>query len=415
MVRENLGNFALRLWLALAGAAALALAVLPALAGLTAGRGEVFLAGILVLVCFFLSGRVLDRTARSWAEYWVRQAAVRDQAGMEEDARLAFDRAMAILDGWMPSPALRKRLGLWLGSRMANFVMARQDPTPEDMERVTAYLRDHPDDLDTVQGWLQWQAAHGGRHHIDNDLLEMIAARYPDNIFVQKALAGLFMKTGRTDFIAMATYKKLLQKGDRQAVVLKGELARMLENGRRPDQRALDAGSVKRPAPARLDSGPVRLDSGADEKQKTLLRTENSAAGRPARILGRAVRPFPVALTAAAILAVAGCFVLIAFFHRTDQPGPGADTGQLAAQAETDRRFTIQVAAYLKEEDAARYVKRLQQKGYDAFYTRAGRDRKKWYQVKISRFATMAEARAFGSKLKKQGIIDDFYIANYKH
>ena len=76
--------------------------------------------------------------------------------------------------------------------------------------------------------------------------------------------------------------------------------------------------------------------------------------------------------------------------------------------------FTLQVAAYLKESDAQRYVNQLKKKGQDAYWTRASGGGKAWYQVRISHFKTKAEARAVGESLKTSGLIGDYYVANYK-
>ncbi len=76
--------------------------------------------------------------------------------------------------------------------------------------------------------------------------------------------------------------------------------------------------------------------------------------------------------------------------------------------------FTLQVAAYLKPQDAERYVKYLKTKKLDAFWIKRRGKRKIWYQVRVSHFANKASARAYGKNLKAQGIIDDFYVANYE-
>jgi hypothetical protein len=76
--------------------------------------------------------------------------------------------------------------------------------------------------------------------------------------------------------------------------------------------------------------------------------------------------------------------------------------------------FTIQVAAYLKSEDAKRYVQELKQKELDAFWTKATSAKRTWYQVKVSHFPTKAQAQQYGDQLKSKGLIDDFYVANYQ-
>jgi len=76
--------------------------------------------------------------------------------------------------------------------------------------------------------------------------------------------------------------------------------------------------------------------------------------------------------------------------------------------------FTLQVAAYLKPQDAERYVKYLKTKKLDAFWIKRRGKRKVWYQVRVSHFANKAAAKAYGKSLKVEGIIDDFYVANYE-
>jgi len=76
--------------------------------------------------------------------------------------------------------------------------------------------------------------------------------------------------------------------------------------------------------------------------------------------------------------------------------------------------FTLQVAAYLKPQDAERYVKYLKTKKLDAFWIKRRGKRKVWYQVRVSHFANKTSARAYGKNLKAKGIIDDFYVANYE-
>jgi hypothetical protein len=76
--------------------------------------------------------------------------------------------------------------------------------------------------------------------------------------------------------------------------------------------------------------------------------------------------------------------------------------------------FTLQVAAYLKESDARRFADQLKKQGLDAYWTRASGANKTWYQVRVSHFATKAQARAVGDDLIKRKLVSDYYVANYK-
>lgn len=76
--------------------------------------------------------------------------------------------------------------------------------------------------------------------------------------------------------------------------------------------------------------------------------------------------------------------------------------------------FTLQVAAYLKRDYAKSFVQELKNRGLDAYWSEAVRGDKRWYQVRVSHFATKQAARDYGEKLKSEGIIDDYYVANFK-
>ncbi len=114
-----------------------------------------------------------------------------------------------------------------------------------------------------------------------------------------------------------------------------------------------------------------------------------------------------LSLIAVGWMAVSTAIYLAATF-KTVEPVTSVET-----QTITDP-FTLQVAAYLKETDARRYVEQLISHGLDAYWTRAVGTNKTWYQVRISHFATKAQAREVGEDLKTRRLIGDYYIANYK-
>jgi hypothetical protein len=99
--------------------------------------------------------------------------------------------------------------------------------------------------------------------------------------------------------------------------------------------------------------------------------------------------------------------------HLRSGASPPPPPEPVATPAVTDP-FTIQVAAYLKAEDAKTYAAQLKLKGLAAYWTEAVGANRSWYQVRIDHFATKAAAREFGEDLKTKGLINDFYVANYR-
>jgi hypothetical protein len=83
------------------------------------------------------------------------------------------------------------------------------------------------------------------------------------------------------------------------------------------------------------------------------------------------------------------------------------------AAAGATEPYTLQVAAYLRQEYALKLVEDLKRKGLDAYWTETSSAGKLWYQVRIARFPDQQSAREFGRNLKWKGLIDDFYVTQY--
>ena len=76
--------------------------------------------------------------------------------------------------------------------------------------------------------------------------------------------------------------------------------------------------------------------------------------------------------------------------------------------------FTIQVAAFMSQSEAKKYIQKLKQHNLNVYMTEAQLRDKKWYQIRISHFTDPKEAKIFGETLKSKGIIDDYYVAHFK-
>ncbi len=118
----------------------------------------------------------------------------------------------------------------------------------------------------------------------------------------------------------------------------------------------------------------------------------------------------------AALGAIALALIVIGWrsFSRESVPAEAPITTAIeATPTPVTDPFTIQVAAYLKPEDAQRFVEQLKQQQIDAFWNKATSANRTWYQVKVSHFATREDARSYGQLLKSKGVIDDFYVSNF--
>ena len=87
-------------------------------------------------------------------------------------------------------------------------------------------------------------------------------------------------------------------------------------------------------------------------------------------------------------------------------------TSEKQLEVQVDKPFTIQVAAYLKQKHADRYVGLLKKKGIEASVKKMDGGGKTWFLVRVSQFADKNSAAEYGRQLKQEKIIDDFFVNN---
>jgi hypothetical protein len=169
-----------------------------------------------------------------------------------------------------------------------------------------------------------------------------------------------------------------------------------------------------------------RMRSAWDDLQRHGLRAAGWTRSAVAKLPGRSIalrRMLSQVLKLRYLwyaLGLAGAGVLLTLLVVLVRPTPEPATPETSATAPVQVQpvvadpFTIQVAAYMKVQDAQAFVDQLIANKLDAFWTKATSAHRTWYQVKISHFATREAAHRFGQDLKARGLIDDFYVANYE-
>ena len=263
---------------------------------------------------------------------------------------------------------------------------------------------------------------------------------------IVRDLAVLFIREGRADEWALKVYLQALRQGGERPLLLKGiaacvhwlgenertrrpllEARRVLEGVDEVILEKMSAGfNPPTVEPSALGiSRKIEVGSALKKASKhvglALLRISKSLAfniGMHAKALisfikrsKRAQLVLEWSMTAVLVVAV-GMLVVNTVGHLiTTRKGP-PEKKEISEVVVTDP-FTIQVAAYLKPEDAQGYTSYLKKRGLDAYWRKKEGTKKTYYQVRVSHFADKASAKAYGASLKAQGIIDDFYVANY--
>jgi hypothetical protein len=256
-------------------------------------------------------------------------------------------------------------------------------------------------------------------------------------------MAELFLAQSRADFLALTVYLARVDDDDCDPRLLSAIAACQQTIAPGPENRPalekaeavladLDASRRHRMATAFMPritesdrKPPAKRPSRQWQAMGRMLRHVFSAAVQSIFLVGNGLRRLPAMLStgrakavlkwsALGLLAVGlGWMVVNTVVHLAGDEPIAEKVPQPVAAPVTDP-FTLQVAAYLKETDARRYVDQLKEKGLDAYWNRASSGSKTWYQVRVSHYQTKAEARSVGEDLKKRGWIGDYYVANYK-
>ena len=261
-------------------------------------------------------------------------------------------------------------------------------------------------------------------------------------------IVDLFLSEQRTDNLALEVYVKAHQQGRTDSRLLEGVAAcSYLVHSTPLTQPFLEKAEAilssmhpaERPAMALRFSPDIAAgETGSSRARKripglfigTLLRKAMAgtmmaigkilsailAVGRNAKymLLSRQVRT-AIKWTVMGLFSVGvGWLVVSTGLHMAEDFNPAEKKAPAPVVTPVDDPFTLQVAAYLKGDDARRYVEQLKKQGLDAYWTRDKGNNRTWYKVRVSHFKTKAEARAMGETLKSRHIIGDYYVANYK-
>jgi hypothetical protein len=471
-VTHFLRHTAVCLWLSLLLTGGVGLWLLPALQAAVGLEVIPFAAAGMLAAMFVGVGWAAGRLGLGQVRRRLRSAEQAERDGHPAEAEAELRDALAVLDRFWVSASTRRRSALVIAARLARLYLARGRLDLRGAALVEAYLMQVPADEEVAESWAAQAEQQGGLTEDQHELTGRLARRYPDNAVITRAAARLYLLLERTDYDALQCYRRVCDTRGLPPDELRADVERVLgsapgtADATRPAARsvALDAAAATPVQPVdraeeRAGREPVWED--ADEPEPRFRMTaqadaEDEDAQRPARppagaMAGRFLRaawgglaglcrvsaarmpaivsatqalwrglPLRHVLGAAMVAGLGALLVwLVAtamndYFSRAPEtPAPAESPAATAPPAITDDPYTLQVAAYLKQEYALKRVEDLKRKGLDAYWTETSSGGKVYYQVRISHFRDQQSARDFGRSLKGKGVIEDFYVTNY--
>lgn len=463
-------HLALRLWVTALAGGSICLVVLPWLKAVLPPQWLWLPAIGLLAASFVALGRLMN-SAGAWSlRRSVKEAGVWEQAGMNAEAQAAYDRAMGQLDSFWLSPQRRRDMVPRLAARMARFYLARSIHHSHARRWAADYLSQYPMDETLALLWLEQLPVFSTHSTGEQETAARVGRRLHGSQKIQTRLMAFYLSSGRTDFEALQTYRRCWSQ---QAVLPEEHLRKLcrllveaavlsywafqvyiaaFQAGEPLAAEGIAAGLRWLPRDpdhskdfAVAENLITTVDLDGLQQQISRFKPAETAAATPrprradphflpalmdaARVWfgtlasvvlrsGTGLRRWVVQPRAWILLVVplTAYLIWVAGTSIMDRPPEVTPPPTVVAEEAPVNQdpFTIQVAAYLKSEDARRFVDQLTAKGLEAFWTTAASADRTWYQVKVSHFATKEAARSFGLDLKSKGLIDDFYVANYR-
>jgi hypothetical protein len=349
------------------------------------------------------------------------------------------------------------------------FIVSYLQTHPEDGEVADQWLRqiemlgEHERDYYELAGRIG--EAQADNTHVQHMLARLyLAARRTDYPALQtyrhvltvgtdsapdivRHVAVLFIREGRADEWALSVYLQALQHGGERALLMKGiaacvhwiaenertrkplwEARRLLEGFDKASLEKMRAGFNPPTVEPGMLGVPRKLEVGEAVRKASIYM--GGALVRLSKSLGfviwRHTRPLfhgvigskktklVLGWSVITVLIVAVGILVVSTGVHLIQMRKGPPEKKEIAEVIISDPFTIQVAAYLKPEDAQVYTSYLKKRGLDAYWRKTEGTKRTYYQVRVSHFPDKASAKAYGASLKAKEIIEDFYVANYE-
>jgi hypothetical protein len=426
MIR-SLANFSLRLWILTMLAGPFCFFFMPWVVRVFPGVHPVA-AGVMMLGGLGLAiGTALDFMGRKWINASIKEGEIWERANILSRAEKHYAQAIRIYDSFLLSPFFTKKIGSHVAGSLARFTLTTELENPGFKLASAAYLKSNPGDETLAALWLDQLKKDGIAGPQEQEVLTALAGIHYAHNKLKIQLADVLLDLGRMDYPAKRLYKNLLDDPGLAPDLLLDYREKIHELLGEPEaiiEKSVDRRVVSKSTPTLgLTQWFKRQIPVFVSFFKGVIKTSGMALASVLSFLiifsGRAIalareREKIGFYIRAGLLSVLSLWVLFFMWNTISHilKSTAVEKKPGIVEIQVPKPFTIQVAAYLKQAHADRYLLVLNKKGIAAYIKKVGGGGKTWYVVRISEFSDKAGAAAFGKKLKDEKIIDDFFVSN---
>jgi len=399
-------------------------------------------AGIFVLTGLGL-GLVLDILGVRRIQTLIREGELWERAGIRHRAEKRYIRAIGIFDSAWISPRVARRSGSQLIDALARFYLTSESRYPGFEMAAALNLRANPGDETLALLWLGQAGAVDRNNGLSQSVLTALADAHYAHPKIGRQLIFIFLSLGRMDFSAKRLYRYFSGHGAAftpEDEVLRAGIIELMgddEPGSEvgPEQTLGDLRDGPGQAISDTKSSPDiirpyfrqgrRLTARGISRGGRLLSGLARAGGRGILVVIRRLEFLGGMIWDSVreketlrrylrwgFMGMLGLWLMFFVWNTLSHMLKSTDQPAHRIEVRISKPLTIQVAAYLKQSHADRYVGALKKKGITARVKKTGAGGKTWYLVRVSEFTDKKSAENYGTRLKSQKIIDDFFVSN---
>ena len=416
-----LRNISVHLWITTLFAIPLTFYIIPGLTRFFPGinpltTGLVTITGIIVVIGF-----LMDATAKKAVMNLIKEGQAWERSGILNKAEESYIKALRVYDTFLLWPFSAKKTAQEIAGAIAKFKLNTSIENQNFKLGTAVYLKMNPMDEDIVQLWLGQLRRSTIVTSFEQEVLSVLAEKHYTNKHLSALMIDIFLGLERKDFTAKKLYQHVLKNS-----LLKKRYSKRIEDmiGRSADETLQQEVSFIKPEKRLREKNEIGkkiwwiIGRGIFYLKNfwvfigSVLRFLILSVGKVTAYIKKHERiQFYLKAGFLSIVSIWLGFFIISTISHIFKP-IAVEKEKEKIQIQVPKPFTIQVAAYLKQKYAVRYVDVLKKKGINAMVKKVDGGGKTWFVVRVSEFVDKKSAAAYGRTLKQQKIIDDFFVNN---
>ncbi|MCD4722887.1 MAG: SPOR domain-containing protein [Desulfobacula sp.] len=415
-----LRNIGIHLWITTLITIPLSFYILPGISRLFPGINPITTGLVTIMGVVVAIGFLMDGMAKKALTDLLKEGQAWERSGIHHKAEKNYIKALRMYDTFLLWPFSAGKTARIISGTVAKFKLNTAIENQNFKLGTAVYLKMNPADEDIARLWLEQLRRYAIVTSFEQEVLSALAEKHYANKRLSPLMIDIFLALERKDYIA----KKLYQHVRKDSVFEEKYSTKIQDMIGRPDETLQQEVSYIKPEKKfwqRIEPG--KNIQTAARRCVSYLKSSWMLIGSILSFLilsvGRVstyVKEHEKAqfyLKAGFLLIVSvwlGFFMINTMSHMFKSRA--VEKEKIETQIQVPKPFTIQVAAYLKQKHADRYVDILKKKGIDAIVKKVDGGGKTWFVVRVSEFIDKKSATAYGRKLVQQKIIDDFFVNN---